>query len=314
MADFDDIDALLSNSLKKAAEPAPSAGVADAIRTRVSAGDTGTSVASSTAPGWGGGATGILTIVAPLALVVVAGVVGAVLGVTGAFGSTKPPLPDGNIPAFVVTSDVATAFTCPGGASIDNIPANTRVLAVVRDQDGKWLGVRDPDDVERTLWVAAHDVVLDKGSADPKTLPVDGCPAATITLPQPVVTEAPVEPTTPPSSNPKPPTTPKDTTAPTITSISANPLVVINNSPSTITVAATDNVGVSSVTLTWTNANGSSTGSVSMPKAGSSWAYTWTNNGPSSTYGNFTFTAVANDAAGNHSAGAKVVVNQQYLG
>jgi hypothetical protein len=51
VADFDDIDALLSSSLKKAAEPANSAGVADAIRARVDAGDTGASVAGSTAPG-----------------------------------------------------------------------------------------------------------------------------------------------------------------------------------------------------------------------------------------------------------------------
>jgi hypothetical protein len=52
VADFDDIDALLSNSLKGAAEPANSAGVADAIRARVSAGDSGTPVDGDTAPGW----------------------------------------------------------------------------------------------------------------------------------------------------------------------------------------------------------------------------------------------------------------------
>lgn len=51
MADLS-LDELLSSSLKSAAEPANSAGVADAIRARVAAGDTGTSVASSTAPGW----------------------------------------------------------------------------------------------------------------------------------------------------------------------------------------------------------------------------------------------------------------------
>ncbi len=54
MADFDDIDALLSSSLKSAAEPANSAGVADAIRSRVAAGDAGTSVAGThrTGMGW----------------------------------------------------------------------------------------------------------------------------------------------------------------------------------------------------------------------------------------------------------------------
>ncbi len=82
MADMS-LDELLSSSLKSAAEPAASAGVADAIRSRVAAGDAGTSVAGSTAPGWGGGAAGILTIVAPVALIVVAGVVGGALGASG---------------------------------------------------------------------------------------------------------------------------------------------------------------------------------------------------------------------------------------
>lgn len=47
-----DIDELLKGSFERLAEPADSAGIADAIRSRVAAGDPGTSTAGSTAPGW----------------------------------------------------------------------------------------------------------------------------------------------------------------------------------------------------------------------------------------------------------------------
>jgi hypothetical protein len=47
-----DIDVLLKGSFDRLAEPEDSVGVADLIRSRVAAGDTGTSVAGATAPGW----------------------------------------------------------------------------------------------------------------------------------------------------------------------------------------------------------------------------------------------------------------------
>lgn len=53
MADLS-LDELLSSSFKSAAEPAPSAGVADLIRARVAAGDAGTTATGTTAPGWSG--------------------------------------------------------------------------------------------------------------------------------------------------------------------------------------------------------------------------------------------------------------------
>ena len=49
-----DIDELLKGSFDRLAEPADSTGVADLLRARVAAGDTGTSVDGTTAPGWGG--------------------------------------------------------------------------------------------------------------------------------------------------------------------------------------------------------------------------------------------------------------------
>ena len=42
MAEFDGLDELLSGSLKRAAQPGDSAGVADTIRARVASGDAGT--------------------------------------------------------------------------------------------------------------------------------------------------------------------------------------------------------------------------------------------------------------------------------
>ena len=54
MAEFDALDELLSGSLKRAAQPGDSAGVADTIRARVAAGDVGTPAPSSgPAPGFG---------------------------------------------------------------------------------------------------------------------------------------------------------------------------------------------------------------------------------------------------------------------
>jgi hypothetical protein len=311
VADFENLDALLSSSLKSAAEPANSAGVADLIRSRVAAGDAGTSVAGSTAPGWGGGASGLLTIVAPIALIVVAGVTGGALGASGLLGTTDGPV-SGDVPAYVITPDTATAHTCPGGPETTVLLANTRVLAVARDADSQWLGVRDPNEVSTVIWFPVGEVVVDEGSPDPATLPVMACPEATVVVvePDPVPTQ---EPTTPPTDNPNPPSPPKDTANPVVTSIKASKTSVINGESSEISVAASDNVGVAGIQLSWSN--GSVSGNVSMPKNGSSWAYTWSNQSfANNTFGNYTFTARAVDAAGNLSAPVQVVVNRQYLG
>ena len=209
MADMS-LDELLSSSLKSAAEPAASKGVADAIRARVAAGDTGTAVAGSTAPGWGGSASGILTIVAPIALIVAAGTVGGVLGATGAFGAPEAPR-SGDVPAYVTTEQVAPAYVCPGGPEIGLLPAGTRVLAVARDADGAYIGVRNPSDVAATLWFSTADVVLDEGGVDPATLPVLGCPEVTVTVVTPTPTP---EPTEEPTPQPTKPPAPTDTTPP----------------------------------------------------------------------------------------------------
>ena len=53
-----ELEELLSATLKRIAPPADPSGVAEAIRARVEAGDTGISTASATAPGWGASPAG----------------------------------------------------------------------------------------------------------------------------------------------------------------------------------------------------------------------------------------------------------------
>ena len=82
MAEFDALDELLSGSLKRAAQPGDSAGVADTIRARVAAGDVGTPAPGGPAPGFGSGVgAGCRGSARSLC-----SVVGGVLGVTGVFG------------------------------------------------------------------------------------------------------------------------------------------------------------------------------------------------------------------------------------
>jgi hypothetical protein len=306
------LDELLSSSIKSAAEPAASAGVADAIRSRVASGDAGTSVAGNTAPGWGGGASGALTIIAPIAFIVVAGAVGAVLGVTGVFGATGAPASDGDLPAYLTTSDVATGYICPGGPVSGTIPAGTRVLAVARDDKGEYLGVRNPGDRSDVMFFATADLVLDAGGVDPATLPVVECPVPTVEIIAPPVDVPTEEPSAPPSNNPQPPPPPSDTTAPAISKISATPTLIINNQATQIAVTAADNVAVTGVQLSW--AIPGNNGSAAMTFSAGAWRFNYSDADLADGFGNITFTAVAYDAAGNASAPAQVVVNRQYLG
>jgi hypothetical protein len=289
------LDELLSSSIKSAAEPAASAGVADAIRSRVAAGDAGTTVAGSTAPGWGGGASGILTIVAPVALIVVAGAVGGVLGVTGVIGA--PAASGGELPGYLTTSSTATGYVCPGGPVSGTIPVGTRVLAVARDDKGDYLGVRNPHDLSDVMFFATGDLVLDAGGVDPTTLPVVDCPVPTVEIvPFPVV-EAPPEapPVAPPGGGTTPP--PADTVAPKVDKTTVNPTFVqtCDGMGAVVKTNATDNIAVAGVTVTW---SGATSGSAQMsPTGGSGWQYTLVP--PTATSGGITVVVTARDAAGN---------------
>lgn len=97
-----DIDVLLSASLKRIAHPGDAAGVADAIRARVDAGDTGTPASSSgfgARPWW-------LFLLSGLLVILV-----AVTGVSVALGQPSPVTPAPDAPPAASSSSLATTPT-----------------------------------------------------------------------------------------------------------------------------------------------------------------------------------------------------------
>jgi hypothetical protein len=301
MADFDALDGRLRDALAQAAQQGDSAGVADAIRSRVAAGDTGTSVAGSTAPGWGGGAWSWMPW---LATVLVAGIVGTTLGLTGAFG--VPVEEVSVLPGTASVVELAPTYACPGGPQVGQLRGGDRVVAVQRSDDDAYLGVRDPWNVTTTLWVATSAVVVDAGQPAISTLPVGACPEVTVQYGDPTPTAEPTE-----EPVPQPPA-PGDTTAPSIGQQYASNSYLYAASPpydtTTIHAFAVDNVGVSYVAISW---SGQATGQGTMSRVGATteWTYTYTRPASGTTNGPVTFRMRAFDAAGNASSEVSVVVN-----
>lgn len=275
MAEFDGLDSRLRDAFAKAAEQGDSTGVADAIRSRIAAGDPGTSVAASTAPGWGGGAFSWMPW---LGLIVVGALVGGAVGVSGAAGR---PAGGTVVDVPVSIGESAPAHSCVDGPVIGRIAANTRVLAVQRSDDSLWVGVRDPDALGSTVWVALGDVSLDDGTPALEVLPVGGaCPQVVVVTP-----------------TPEPPPPPVDTTRPVISKASAtSPFFSVNQQSTTITATATDNVGVTRVSIQIVRPDGVAA-NAEMQNAGGTWSYVYTP-GPNSG-GLFRFVLTAYDAAGN---------------
>lgn len=295
MAEFDALDSRLRDALGQAAQPGDSTGVADAIRSRVAAGDPGTSVAGSTAPGWGGGVFSWLPWVG---LVVLAGIGGAALGASGVIASEPREVVAGYT---AVLDDSAPAASCAGGPVIDALSAGDRVLAVARSEDSGHLGVRDPNDFARTLWFARAVVVVDAGQADVDSLPVEACPVATVTViePAPVPTEDPV-PGPIPAPIPVPQPGSSDTVPPNLGQQYASPKTTLYQGDSTtIFASSSDNVATTQVLISW---SGVATGSGSMVDGpGNQWSFPYAK--PiGAPIGKVTFTLVARDAAGNQSA------------
>jgi hypothetical protein len=294
---------MLRDALQRAAQPGDSTGVADAIRSRVAAGDPGTSVAASTAPGWGGGVSGWLPW---LGLIVLAGVGGTALGASGVIAGEPREILAGYT---AVLDDSAPAASCPGGPVIDELFAGDRVLAIARSEDSGYLGVRDPNDFARTLWFDRAVVVVDAGQADVDSLPIEACPVATVEViePTPVPTEEP-EPEPEPAPGPAP--GPSDTTAPTIGQQYATPWTTLYQGDSTVIHAfAADNVGVSSVLISW---SGVQSGSSTMTFGGAN-EWTFKVNRGVSPNGDVTFTMRAVDAAGNKSTPVSLVIYMNTL-
>ena len=298
MAEFDALDELLSGSLKRAAQPGDSAGVADTIRARVATGDVGTPAPSTgSAPGFGGGLAGWLPWVGAI---LVLGLVGGTLGATGAFGRPDAPAPVSNNVLISLSDSGVGAGACPTSAPITELQAGQHVVALARTADSADIEVRDPAALDQTVWVTAK--ALKSLGKDFSTLPVSGCGVLTATpVPAPVVV-TPVTPVTP--TKPGKPGAPKDTTKPT----EGKPTALVENCRTTITVTASDNVGVTSVSLSW---SGTNTGSGSMSSiGGGQWQKVFLTGMHD---GSTTFAAVAHDAAGNASSANSVTAMLQCL-
>jgi hypothetical protein len=289
MAEFDGLDSRLRDAFAEAAEQGDSTGVADAIRSRVAAGDSGTSVAGGTAPGWGGGAFSWLPW---LGLIVLAGIGGTALGTSGVFASEPREILTGYT---AVLDDSAPASSCPGGPVIGELFAGDRVLAIARSEDSGHLGVRDPNDFARTLWFERSVVVVDAGQADVDSLPIDACPVATVEVIEPTPTPEPI------------PVPVADTSAPVITQAGGSlPFHSANGEPTTITATAFDDRGVARIDVAVFRPDGGTATTQMQNAGGGTWSYVYSP-GPSPT-GSYRFVLTAFDAAGNASAPVEVKV------
>ena len=292
MTELKDVDSMLRDSFARIAEPGDPAGVADLLRTRMAAGDTGTPAQSS---GFGGGGLGPWLLGG--AIVVVAALGGGAIGASGLVGT--PPAEQIELTVLAVDA-ITDAYDCPGGSSVSTFTANERALVVARTEDSAWLAVRDSYDYSRTVWLPASVVSIDAGQGDVDAIAVADCvePIVVVNTPVPVETQAPA------------PGSTADKTAPTIQKISAAPTLIVNDQQTVIEVQASDNVGVTGVNVSIT---GAYTGNRTMTKVGNVWRLSFSIP-EDNYYGDITFTARAVDAAGNQSAPSAVVVDHQYFG
>ncbi len=289
MAEFDELDELLSGSLKRAAQSGDSAGVADTIRARVAAGDVGTPAPSTgSAPGFGGGLASWLPWVG---LVVALGLVGGTLGVTGVFGH---PVEKVTVAVdSILMPPTVNATSCPDGPVVASVERGSRVVALARNADGTQVQVRNPQNVTQLVWVPISQVDADSGQAVVSTLPVGAaCPTLFVAQAPVVVPVTPVTPRKP--GQPGQPGAAADTTKPSVGKPTFGP---VTNCLIAITTIASDNVGVASVSISWTGGNVG--GPFQMTRSGSSWTYTFASN--SMVGSPTTFAVTASDAAGNTS-------------
>ena len=291
MAEFDGLDSRLRDALGQAAVPGDSAGVADAIRSRVAAGDSGTSVAGSTAPGWGGGAWGWLPV---MGIAVAATIAGGAIGASGIVGRPVETV-DAAAPVVVLVS--VDGLACVGGPVADEIPAGTPVLATLRSDDASWAGVRSPAGDGSVVWIPVDVLTLDHGQPELADLPIGGaCPVVVTPTPTPTPTPEPVPAPVP------------DTKAPSVQASASPPTVFwANGSPTTITAAASDDRGVVGVSISW---SGHATGSGEMTGGGSTWTYVFDpapDPTPVPPGSQITFVVTARDAAGNVATSTVIV-------
>jgi len=318
-----DIDATLRDSLKRMAEPGDATGVADAIRARVEAGGTGSSGSSGSSGGAGSGAAGRvpghsmpwLPWLSLGGLVLAVAVAGAAAGFSGALGRPwSGPARAADVAGIAASVDGGVqAFGCPGGGVVADLAPGTRVLAVERNDGGSWLGIRDPYELTRTVWLPAGAVVVADGQPAVDTLPVGGCPAPSAESPSaepsgsPAAASATPEPsvTTTPQPTPTPAPHTADKTRPSISAgaWTVSPVYGLGwtcgLSHSQIKIVATDNVGVTGVSAT--SAFPGATVTLTS-HSGSNYVFVFQMPSTNPATGSTSVTFTARDAAGNKRA------------
>lgn len=234
--------------------------------------------------------------------VVVTGAAGAGLALSGVF--VAPQVVEPGIGGLVQST---SAHACAGGPVIGELYAGDRVLVVAQSENAEWVGVRNPQSLTETLWLPITSITLDEGEAEAAAaVPVGGdCATVTIVADTPIVAPPGDDPVDVPAS---------DTTAPVISSASSQHTQMacdgtLYPTESVITIAATDNVGVTAVRATW---SGAYEGEATATRSGGSWVFTFDATGPG-TKGDVQFVITAVDAAGNTSSPAAVVVNVDCL-
>lgn len=241
-----------------------------------------------------------------IAVVAAAGIVGGGVGISGLLGhETQTVVEIGAL----TTARTTAGYSCPGGAPVAELDRGARVLALGRNDDASWVSVRDPRSTASIVWVPAAMIVVDADQGAIEELPLgDPCPA--ISLPPLEVVDAPVEPDAPAPGPAPAPAPAGDTSVPTLSSPSASPTVFYNAGATQLQVSASDNVGVTSVTATF---SGAYSGSRSLVYSGGAWKLSFSI-AEDDFYGDITVTFRAADAAGNQSATTSVAIDHQYFG
>lgn len=207
-----DLDTMLRESLGRLAEPADPSGVAAAIQARVDA----TGASDGGAGGTGADGSGFSAWVIPAVIGLAA--IGAGLALGAATSSAGATGTSGAAPFTLAEDGGIPAALCPSGATVVYLDPGARVLALSRSEDGSFLAVREPGDLNRVVWVSSGLTEPDPGS-DVAALPVAGCDEASVApSAEPSVTpsaEPSAEPTETSEPEPEPTSTSKPTKKPT---------------------------------------------------------------------------------------------------
>jgi hypothetical protein len=253
--------------------------------------------------------TGIAPWLPWIGLVVVAGIIGGGIGVSGLAGHETTTVVE---VGAVGLERTVSGHACADGPAVGELIRGERVLALNRNVDSTWVSVRDPRNLYSVLWVPVGELAVDADQGAVSELPL-GDPCPTISLPPIPGVEVPpaTVPVAPGAPAPPPPAPAADTTAPSISAGSFSPQPVYGtdaNQPScptesTVVVTATDNVAIASVT-----GSSSFAGSTVTLKSQSGNSYTFgfrANYNGAPTVATVTFTAV--DSAGNSASAPKTL-------